>query len=135
MGNIIDLNFINDSNFKKILERDLLELGIALENNAYKSVLILSGSILEAILVIYLTEKKKLEQLEKKNLNELIEMSYKEGLIDETTKNISSVIKDYRNLIHPGKETRNLNYLIDKEHSNIANSLLIIILNLSLIHI
>lgn len=50
----MNFDFISDDNFRNILQRDFEELNKCIEIKASKSVLILSGSIIEAILTDYL---------------------------------------------------------------------------------
>jgi len=124
-------DFINDDKFREILERDFVELNTCIETKASKSVLILAGSIIETILTDYfinfpidgLTEKKVLNM----DLFPLIELAKDNGLISQSTKELSTVIKNYRNLIHPGREIRK-NENFDYDTAVVAKSLLNIIL-------
>jgi hypothetical protein len=123
-------DFITDEKFRNILERDFEELTKCLESEAAKSVLILSGSIIEAILTDYfsnflpegLTKKKILGY----DLYKLIEMSRENNLISQSTKDLSTVLKNYRNLIHPGREIRK-SESFDLDTALVARSLLNII--------
>jgi hypothetical protein len=81
-----------------------------LEAKAYKSVLVLSGSIIEALLLEFLLNnppkgytKSKVDKL---RFFELIDLSESINLISKTTKDLSTVIREYRNYIHPSKELR-----------------------------
>lgn len=102
--------FIADEKFRSILIRDFTELESCLENNSAKSVLILSGSLIETILVEFFTHNppkgKTKVQILKMNLSDLIDKAEESGLISSRSKDLSIVIKDYRNLIHPGREIR-----------------------------
>lgn len=105
-----DFDFIQDQKFKRILIRDYVEMNNCIEAKAYKSVLVLSGSIIEALLLEFLTNnppngftKSKIDKL---RFFELIELSETINLISKTTKDLSSVIREYRNYIHPSKELR-----------------------------
>jgi hypothetical protein len=126
-----NFDFINDEKFREILLRDYQELNTCLETKSAKSVLILAGSIIETILTDYfinfpvdgLTEKKILGM----DLYPLIELSKENGLISQSTKELSTVIKNYRNLIHPGREIRK-NEKFDYDTAVVAKSLLNIIL-------
>ena len=127
----MNFDFISDAGFKDILIRDFEELKKCHEAKASKSILILSGSIIEAILVDYflsfmpenLTDKKIL----KMDLFSLIELAFDQKLISSSSKDLSTVIKNYRNLIHPGREIRKREKF-DNETSNIALSLLKIVI-------
>ena len=105
-----NFDFVSDDKFRSILERDFAELQVCLNNNAVKSVLVLSGSIIEAILLEYFinnipTNMNK-NQVLKLTFANLINEAHTEGLISSISKDLSSVIRNYRNLIHPGKEVR-----------------------------
>ncbi|MCD4795512.1 MAG: hypothetical protein K8R54_19940 [Bacteroidales bacterium] len=124
-------DFINDEKFRNILERDFEELNKCIESKSSKSVLILSGSIIEAVLTEYfinfpidgLTKKKILE----KDLYSLIELAFEQKFISQSAKDLSTVIKNYRNLIHPGREIRKRE-TFDFDTAIVAKSLLNIIL-------
>lgn len=126
-----NFDFISDDKFREILARDYEELNSCLETKSSKSVLILAGSIIETILTDYfinfpvdgLNEKKILEM----DLFPLIELAKENGLISQSTKELSTVIKNYRNLIHPGREIRK-NERFDYDTAVVAKSLLNIIL-------
>jgi hypothetical protein len=128
---MMTFDFINDEKFREILERDFEELNKCLEIKSSKSVLILSGSIIETILTDYFvnfpvdgfSEKKVLGM----DLFPLIELAKEHGLISQSTKELSTVIKNYRNLIHPGREIRK-NERFDFDTAVVAKSLLNIIL-------
>lgn len=102
--------FISDKKFQELLERDYTELENCLSIKATKSVLVLSGSIIEAILIEYFLQflptgftKEKIFKL---TFQELLDLAEKETLLTQRERNLAWVIKDYRNLIHPGKEIR-----------------------------
>lgn len=105
-------DFISDDKFRTILIRDYLELQICIEQKASKAVLILSGSIIEAVLLEYfihnLPQNITEDKLLKWDLNDLIKEAVNTNLISTKTKDLSSVIRNYRNLIHPGKEIRSM---------------------------
>lgn len=123
-------DFISDQNFRDILERDYDELNRCINSSCTKSVLLLSGSIIEAILTDYFinfppNDLKKNEIL-LLNLSKLIEKANEVSLISQSTKELSTVIKNYRNLIHPGREIRK-NESFNKDTGDVAKSVLNII--------
>lgn len=125
-------NFIVDEDFRKILNSDYEEMLLCLDKKATKAVLILAESIIEAIIIDNLIGLEKDESLKDKylkyDLNLGIQKSFELGIISEKTKNLSDVIRNYRNLIHPGKSIRlKENPTIDD--SLIAKSLVEIIIN------
>jgi hypothetical protein len=103
-------DFVNDEEIKQLLRRDYAELEKCFETKASKSVLILSGSILEAVLIDYFTsnisDAEEITRLYKESLGGLIERANYEKIIGNNNKNFSSGIQGYRNLIHPGREVR-----------------------------
>lgn len=127
----MNFDFVIDNRFKDLLLRDYQEMKVCLENKSSKSVLILAGSIIEASLVEYFLQNlptgKTDSDILKMTLGSLIELGEKEGLLTKTEKNLATVIQDYRNLIHPGRQVRK-NEKYDFETASIANSLVTIIL-------
>ncbi|GAF83747.1 unnamed protein product, partial [marine sediment metagenome] len=82
----------------------------------YKASLVLSGSIIETLLLYKITDKgikkyklpnmNKNKQVINMGLSELLEVAKTEDLIESQTYHISHFIRNYRNLIHPGVEQR-----------------------------
>lgn len=130
-------DFISDQRFRNILERDQQEIDICLRNGAYKAVITLVGSLLETVLLDYLlsnlpkglNEKKVLEL----DLSKMIDLVYDANLIDSKTKDLTSVVRTYRNLIHPGREIRK-NETVDEEIATVAASLLKIVIREIKVH-
>ena len=128
----MNFDFITDENFRSILKRDFEELDACLKSRSSKSVLILSGSIIEAILIEYFSNFTPSETSIKKilllDLSSLIELAFDKKLISNATRDLSTVVKNYRNLIHPGREVRKketFNY----DTAIVARSLVNIIIN------
>lgn len=126
-----NFDFISDNRLRIILERDYSELNKCFESGCYKSVLILSGSLIESVIVEFLINKPPEGYKEKKilslSLGDLIDLALSVKLIDERIKSLSTVVKNYRNLIHPGRELR-LNEQFDRETANVSVSLVRLIL-------
>lgn len=109
------LNNINDSELKDLLVSDLEESAICIATKQNKSATILCGSIVEAVLMDTLlnrnikkyTIKNKSKNIKDMSLNELLEVANSEKIISKITYNLSHVIKDYRNIIHPSNSIRN----------------------------
>jgi hypothetical protein len=122
--------FISDKKFQELLERDYLELENCINVKATKSVLVLSGSIIEALLIEYFLQFLPVgftqEKIFKLTFQELLDLAEKEALLTQREKNLAWVIKDYRNLIHPGKEIRK-EEKFDFESAQISLSLVKII--------
>ncbi len=124
-------DFIQDEKFKLILERDFEEIESLLKHKLSKSVLVLSGSLIECLLIEFLSSKPPKGYTQSKILKltlvELIDLAHEQNLISKRAKDLSTVIRDFRNLIHPGKEIRTKE-VVDIDNANIAYSLLQIIL-------
>lgn len=112
-----DFSFVNDPQLKSIIERNYHEYTINVRNNCDFSILILSGSIVEALLLDILKrdeDKAKSaasSSLQKKSIEEwdlfdLIDVAKKLEILDESDQYISGAIRNWRNLIHPGRELR-----------------------------
>lgn len=127
-----DFEFVQDQKFKRILNRDYLEIKNCLEAKAFKSVLVLSGAIIEAVLLEFLTNNppKNYTKTKINNLKfiDLIDLSMEINLISKTTKDLSSVVREYRNHIHPNKEIRSETE-INEDNANIAYRLVNLVIN------
>lgn len=131
-----DYLFIKTAKLRSIVERDIKELNNAILNSSYKSIIILSGSIVDAILLDALLERKdealkytlnKEKDLTKWNLEEIIEVSYRMNIIDVAVTSYSHTLRRYRNLIHSGKEIRD-DLKVAPEEANIAIQVVLIVL-------
>lgn len=104
------LRFITDEKLRATVERDKNELDQCLEHGLHKSTMLLAGSIVEAILVDFFLAFPRSGSTSKQVLNEnlatLIDWAGQDHLIRPRTKELSTVIRNYRNLIHPGREYR-----------------------------
>ena len=127
-----EFDFISNDVFRNMLERDKREMTSCLETSNFKSVLVLAGSIIEAILVdfflVFLTEKHSPDSILKFPLSKLIDIAVENQLVSDRTKDIASVVRNYRNLIHPGKEFR-LKEKVDKQSAVVAANLVDIIID------
>lgn len=125
-----DFNFISNPDLQKILERDFLEIQKAYIAECWKSVIILSGGSVEAILTDLLlsnssqalsaksapTSKK---DITKWDLSDLINVSVELKLISAGVEKLSHSLREYRNLVHPGREIKE-NLTFDAEEAKIA---------------
>ena len=98
------------------LEHRIIEIKKCLKNGSSLSVLFLSGSVLEGILLNVATQNPikynqansspkdkagKVKPFPEWSLNSLIEVSYEVGLIGLDVKKHSHSLRDFRNYIHP----------------------------------
>jgi len=111
-----NFTFIQDVGLRKIIERDYVEVQRAFIAQCWKSVIILSGGALEAILLdLALANESgakasakapKKPDLRAWDLNDLIEVCVDLKLIGPYAKSVSDATRFYRNLVPPGVELR-----------------------------
>ncbi len=121
-------DFIFDNKLRDILIRDFNEMKACFGVKAYKAVLVLSGSILEAMLFDFFNQYPSKTSKGKNTLKDLIDEALAANLFENDTKELASVIRDYRNLIHPSKEQRGSKNC-DEQHASIAKNLVDIIIS------
>lgn len=124
-----EFKFIADARLRKILERDYAEIQRAYISECWKSVIILSGSAIEAILLDRLqadaanarasTKAPKEPDLSRWDLVELIDVAV--GLWSRLAgvEKLSHSVRGYRNLVHPGNEIRT-GLVFGREEARIA---------------
>jgi hypothetical protein len=119
----IDFDFITDEELRAGLDSDLREMAVCAENGAWKAVYVLAGSLVEAILVDYLLNSgnDNPDPL-KMTLGELIAAAKAAGAVSPKTAELSSAIKEFRNLIHPGRVVR-LQETVDQDGGVVAEAL------------
>lgn len=112
------LSSIKNDKIRDMLLRDIEENFTALLSESYKTSLVLSGSIIEAILLYALKEKgidrydlpkgSKMKKIKVDNmtLNDLLYVSEQEHLFSHEIRKHSDAVRGYRNLIHPSVEIR-----------------------------
>lgn len=108
------LAFLNDDRLFSICARDLLELEDALAREAWKSSLLLCGSILEAVLLDVVGRRSDLAApyLKKRrfpddaSLGDLIAIAGDYDLLSTIAKGLAGTITEHRDLIHPHAEVR-----------------------------
>lgn len=127
------LNKIKNVELQKMLERDLRENVYALITGAYKTSLILSGSIIEAILLdkirannidSFTLENGRNKKVVEMDLNELLYVANNKKLINSEHYHFSHAIRSYRNLIHPGVEYRKSTVPITEENARLIWNIL-----------
>lgn len=112
---------IRDDSMREMLLRDLRECAIAVVAGQDKLATIMCGSIIEALLMLKISEHGKTKYdissiskhagasnfaVSEMGLNELLFVADKEKLLDKSNYHLGHYIRDYRNVIHPAKELR-----------------------------
>lgn len=116
--------FIKDEGLRRIIERDYKELSLILfPGGAWKSTVIMAGSVFEAILYDLLTDPARLAKAKasakapsdkksdleggKWKLESLIDVAVDLDLLPKGQANaIHQVLRNYRNFVHPKKEVK-----------------------------
>jgi tetratricopeptide (TPR) repeat protein len=127
---IIDtLKKVFSSELRNYLKRDLQEAAFSLLTRSYKTTQVMCGSVIEAVLLDklskqgkmkYLCEDKKLRNINKMNLDQLLFVSLQEKLINEQLYHLAHGLRGYRNLIHPGVEQRGQAVSISESNAKLA---------------
>jgi len=113
---ITTLIFLNDAEMAEALRADIATASSALRNGEWKAVAVLSGSVIEALLLWALQKAHPLtiqaqgigpkRPLEQWNLADYIDATEKLRCIEPNTVTEVRRAQDYRNLIHPGRAIR-----------------------------
>jgi hypothetical protein len=104
--------------YRNLMLRDIDELFLSYIMKNHKSVIILSGSLVE-LLLIYYCEKKhinllsyqgKVKNISRKlydaDLGELLSYFENKKMLGDATIHLGNISRIYRNFVHPGKELR-----------------------------
>lgn len=133
LDEIPTFDFVINEKLRPLLIRDYKEIVSCKENDCWKSVVILCGSSIEAILydIIKQNESKakslssapnrkgKTLPLEEWKLDSLITVACGLGLISKGLTALNHSAKEFRNLIHPREEMKG-NYKLQKEEAENA---------------
>lgn len=124
-----EFKFIADGKLRGILERDYAEIQRAYASECWKSVIIVSGSAIEAILLDRLQADAGRAQASSKapndpdlrrwDLEKLIEVAVDLCPKLAGVQRLSHSVRGYRNLVHPGNEMRT-GLVFGKEEARIA---------------
>ena len=118
-----DWTFVKDEKLRDILERDYAELQKVVQAEALKSILLLSGAILEAVLADVLQGKRRTAKLRrlywdspattktppppfKWELDKLIKVAAGLEILDYNATIDVRAVQQFRNLVHPTREHR-----------------------------
>jgi hypothetical protein len=102
----IDLSFVFDERIKKILDRDYAELQRLDPRISLKSVIVLSGGIIEGLLfdALVASGKWSFEEACQNRLQVMVVQARNKNIIKEDR--LTDATRKYRNLIHPGREVK-----------------------------
>lgn len=131
------LNNISDNDFKEILVRDIKECAICLLTEQNKAAIIMSGSIIEALLMNKIFENgiekyeigsltnksSKIKKVIDMDINELLFVVDNEKLLKKEHIHLSHFARSYRNIIHPACEIRKGSKISDEDASFMWNIL------------
>ncbi len=109
-----DFSFVDNQELRQIIRRDYGWIGRCLAVEAWKPLIILCGGLIEAILLDKLiankdrakssTKAHKEKDLVKWSLEHLIDVSVDLSIINPGAEKLGDAVRNYRNLVHPGKE-------------------------------
>lgn len=119
---LLDLSFIDDEPLRKILESDWAEANRLIQVNAWKSIIIMSGGILEGLLIWRLGTARcetNFEDYEDWSLSDLIKECKKSALLKKQDEQLSDWAREYRNVIHPANQKK-YERKIERSHAMIA---------------
>lgn len=112
---------IQDSEMCILLQRDIWECAVAVVAKQDKMATIMSGSIIEALLMLKLKEQGILKYdispisrgkkasnypVNDMGLSELLYVADQKGILNKNSYHLGHYIRDYRNVVHPAKELR-----------------------------
>ncbi len=124
------LKKVNSQDLQFMLKRDLHESALAILTKSYKSALVMTGSMIEAILLdviktngissYKLSQRKINKSVHRMQLNELLEVADSEKIISSQFYHLTHALRGFRNLIHPGLEQRKRALKISEQNAKIA---------------
>ena len=138
------LSEIKNVKVQQIFIRDYNELVYNYLSNQSKTVIVMSGTIIE-LLLLYTLElnsissykvgsKKYNKKIETMDITEMLEVCTSEKLIPSAPQKFIDGVKNFRNFVHPGRELREKLLEIDKQTVDLLMSMvrwLILTLNLN----
>jgi hypothetical protein len=125
--------FVQDQALRERINSDWSEAVLAFDTGAWKCALILSGGVLEAMLVAKLKETEEVAEnayaklnnnkpsrrLEEWRLVDLVDVASHLGLITQSSSHLSHALRHFRNLIHPTRHVKE-DIEISKDTASVA---------------
>lgn len=124
--------FVTDTDLQKLLEKDWQEAQQVHNAGAWKSCVLLCGSILEGIIMNALSKdwpnarnefsrrkRQSAPPLNEWDLVDLVEVANRLKTFPKGTIHLSNAVREFRNLIHPGRQIRE-HIQVTEEQANIA---------------
>jgi len=109
-----DFLFVDNTDLRNIAVRDFNELRSAIVTESWKTIVVLAGSLIENLLLDLLLRDKDAaladgdaparKKIERWDLVNLITVSANLGKLPKGVEKLSQSVREYRNLIHPGRE-------------------------------
>lgn len=131
VGSMPSFDFITNKEFRQSLDADFKEMQSCVEAGSWKCAQVIAGSVVEALLIDSLLALPNPERTGKAPLSmdlaEAVAICRNEKILSDRTADLCSVIRSYRNLIHPGRLVRLAESPPERGSANIALSLVEII--------
>jgi hypothetical protein len=111
----LDFSFIRDKSLRSIVERDFIEAQRVYIADCWKSVIILSGGIIETMLLDSLLNDARAvgaqaapneSDLNRWSLADLINVAVELKVVEPSVQALANPVREYRNLVHLGVERR-----------------------------
>lgn len=126
-----NFDYINSTEFRASIISDYEEMQKSAASHSWKSAQVIAGSIVECLLIDYLISTpnpaRPSKDPLKMDLSDAINICKEEKVISDRTADLCSVIRSYRNLIHPGRMVRLNESLPNQNTCDIAVALIDII--------
>jgi hypothetical protein len=123
-----EFSFVRNPTLRDCIETDWSEVWRVRQAKAWKSCLFLCGSILEGMLLDVLTvrvgdakasyhrlRKRTSPELHRWDLIDLVNVAEDLGILRRGLLHLSHALREYRNLIHPGRQLRNETEVTEEE--------------------
>lgn len=111
-----EFSYITDVALRSLVRDDYQEVQRAFVSRCWKATIILSGSLIEALLLFAVTRDRNAAltasaappkiSIDRWSLSSLIDVSVELGLVGSGVQKLSHSVREYRNLVHPGNALR-----------------------------